>query len=71
MLATARALRTAYNEETMKAAIVAGIDSAGNSFHPEMPRWTGLTATDIEDLIGFLKTLGASRQEIGRGLQGL
>ncbi|MEK7267967.1 MAG: cytochrome c [Nitrospirota bacterium] len=63
--------RPAYNEETMKAAIVAGIDSAGNSLHPEMPRWTGLTATDIEDLIGFLKTLGASRQELGRGSQGL
>src|SRR5947199_1812531 len=54
--------RPAYNEETIKAAIVAGIDSGGNNLHPEMPRWTGLTAGDLEDLIGFLKTLGALRR---------
>ena len=52
--------RPAYtNEETIKAAIVAGIDAGGNQLHPEMPRWTGLTAKDLEDLIGYLKTLGA------------
>lgn len=50
--------RPAYNEESLKAAIVAGIDSAGNSLDPEMPRWTGLTPRDLDDLIGFLKTLG-------------
>lgn len=55
--------RPAYNEETIKAAIVAGIDSGGNNLHPEMPRWTGLTATDLDNLIGFLKTLG----EVHRG----
>ena len=49
--------RPAYNAETIKAAIVAGIDAAGNTLHPEMPRWTGLNAQDLEDLIAFLKTL--------------
>lgn len=63
--------RPAYNEETLKAAIVAGIDSAGNSLHPEMPRWTGLNAQDIEDVIGFLKTLGAVTPERRGGSQGL
>lgn len=54
--------RPAYtNEETIKAAIVAGIDAGGNQLHPEMPRWTGLTVKDLEDLIGYLKTLGAVR----------
>lgn len=53
--------RPAYNDETLKAAIVAGIDAGGNRLHPEMPRWTGLTGRDLDDLIGFLKTLGAGR----------
>lgn len=53
-------VRPAYNAETIKAAIVAGIDAGGNRLHPEMPRWTGLTAADLEDVIGFLKTLGSS-----------
>jgi len=51
-------VRPAYNEETVKAAIVAGIDAGGNTLDPEMPRWTGLTRQDLEDLIGYLKTLG-------------
>lgn len=56
--------RPAYNEETIKAAIIAGVDSGGNNLHPEMPRWTGLTVRDLDDLIGFLKTLGG----VSRGL---
>ncbi len=52
--------RPAYNTESIKAAIVAGIDAGGNTLHPEMPRWTGLTAEDLEDLIGYLRTLGRS-----------
>ncbi len=52
--------RPAYNGESIKAAIVAGIDAGGNRLHPEMPRWTGLTAKDLEDLIGYLRTLGQS-----------
>ncbi|TLY30930.1 MAG: cytochrome c [Nitrospirae bacterium] len=63
--------RPAYNEETIKAAIVAGIDSGGNALHPEMPRWTGLTARDLDDLIGFLKTLGAVRRGSPEMSQGL
>ncbi|WP_447972846.1 c-type cytochrome [Nitrospira sp. Kam-Ns4a] len=53
--------RPAYNDETLKAAIVAGIDAGGNRLHSEMPRWTGLTGKDLEDLIGYLKTLGTVR----------
>ncbi|MGH7253354.1 MAG: hypothetical protein ACREIE_06090, partial [Nitrospiraceae bacterium] len=60
-----------YTTETIKAAIVAGIDPAGNSLHPEMPRWTGLNAQDIEDLIGFLKTLSAVSPDLRGGSQGL
>ncbi len=63
--------RPAYNEETIKAAIVAGVDSGGNNLHPEMPRWTGLTARDLDDLIGFLKTLGAVRRGSAERSQGL
>ncbi len=55
--------RPAYNEESVKAAIVAGIDAGGNILDPEMPRWTGLTAKDIEDLIQYLKTLGRPSRE--------
>jgi hypothetical protein len=50
--------RPAHTEETVKAAIVAGVDSGGNTLHAEMPRWTGLTPRDLEDLLGFLKSLG-------------
>ncbi len=52
--------RPAYNGESIKAAIVAGIDAGGNMLHPEMPRWTGLSAQDLDDLIGYLRTLGES-----------
>jgi len=63
--------RPDYNEETVKAAIVAGVDSGGNHLHPEMPRCTGLTARDLDDLIGFLKTLGAVRRGSAERSQGL
>src|SRR5712692_11254687 len=43
------------NRETIKAAIVAGIDPAGNRLHEEMPRWTGLSLADLEDLIDYLQ----------------
>jgi hypothetical protein len=52
--------RPGHTEETVKAAIVAGVDSGGNTLHPEMPRWTGLTPRDLDDLLGFLKSLGES-----------
>ena len=44
----------AFTRETIKAAVVAGIDPAGNSLHEEMPRWTGLTGRDLDDLIDYL-----------------
>ena len=56
--------RPPYNKETMKAAIVAGIDSGGNTLHPEMPRWTGLTAEDLEDLIEYLKSLNKTQPHV-------
>jgi mono/diheme cytochrome c family protein len=49
--------RPPYNDETLKAAIMAGIDSGGNTLDPEMPRWSGFTPKDLEDLIGYLKML--------------
>jgi mono/diheme cytochrome c family protein len=63
--------RPAYNEESVKAAIVAGIDAGGNTLDPEMPRWTGLTARDLEDLIGYLKRLGPPSGERGFGSEGI
>jgi mono/diheme cytochrome c family protein len=47
----------AFNRETIKAAIVAGIDPAGNTLDEEMPRWTGLSGKDLDDLIGYLMVL--------------
>jgi mono/diheme cytochrome c family protein len=47
----------AFNPETIKAAIVAGIDPAGNTLDEEMPRWTGLSGKDLDDLIGYLMVL--------------
>jgi hypothetical protein len=38
--------------------IVAGIDSGGNTLDPEMPRWIGLTVYDLDDVMGYPKTLG-------------
>ncbi len=63
--------RPAYNEESVKAAIVAGIDAGGNPLDPEMPRWTGLTAKDLEDLIGYLKRLGPPRGDQGGRSEGI
>ncbi|MBI4402307.1 MAG: cytochrome c [Nitrospirae bacterium] len=63
--------RPPYNEETVKAAIVAGIDPGGNTLDPEMPRWTGFTAKDLEDLIGYLKTLGRPSEGGAGGSLGL
>ena len=47
----------AFNRETIKAAVVAGIDPVGNTLHEEMPRWTGLSGADLEDLIDYLQAL--------------
>lgn len=63
--------RPAYTEETVKAAIVAGMDAGGNTLHSEMPRWTGLTAGDLDDVIGFLKSLGEGPRPPSKGPEGL
>jgi mono/diheme cytochrome c family protein len=47
----------AFTRETIKAAVVAGIDPAGNTLHEEMPRWIGLNGADLEDLIDYLQAL--------------
>ena len=39
------------------AAVVVGIDPAGNRLDDEMPRWTGLSGKDLEDLIDYLQFL--------------
>ena len=52
----------AFNRETIKAAIVAGIDPAGNTLHEEMPRWTGLSPADLEDLIDYLQVLSHDKR---------
>jgi len=51
-----------FNRETIKAAIVAGIDPAGNPLHEEMPRWTGLSPADLEDLIDYLQVLSQGKR---------
>jgi mono/diheme cytochrome c family protein len=51
-----------FNRETIKAAIVAGIDPAGNTLHEEMPRWTGLSPADLEDLIDYLQVLSQGKR---------
>lgn len=49
--------RPAYNEQTLRRAIVEGIDSAGNPLHAAMPRYA-MAPEDLSDLITYLKVLG-------------
>lgn len=49
--------RPAYNEQTLRRAIVEGIDSAGNPLHAAMPRYA-MAPEDLADLIAYLKVLG-------------
>jgi mono/diheme cytochrome c family protein len=51
-----------FNREMIKAAIVAGIDPAGNTLHEEMPRWTGLSPADLDDLIDYLQVLSQGKR---------
>jgi cytochrome c oxidase subunit II len=49
--------RPAYTEQTVKIAITEGINSSGNQMDPySMPRYS-LGAKDLNDLVGYLKTL--------------
>ncbi len=60
-----------FNRETIKAAIVAGIDPAGNTLHEEMPRWTGLSPADLEDLIDYLQVLSQGKRRPLPGPEGM
>ena len=51
-----------FNRETIKAAIIAGIDPAGHTLHEEMPRWTGLSHADLDDLIDYLQVLSQGKR---------
>ena len=44
-----------YTDETLRRAIIKGIDAGGKPLAQEMPRWSMLEQ-DIDDLIGFLKS---------------
>jgi len=46
----------AYTDETIKRAIIQGLNPAGEPLEWPMPRWT-MTEEDLEDLLTFLKTL--------------
>ncbi len=45
-----------YTVETIKRAITQGVDPGGNPLNEFMPRWK-ISDEDLDDLIGFLKTL--------------
>ncbi len=57
----------AFTRETIKAAVVAGIDPAGNTLDEEMPRWIGLNGEDLEDLIDYLQALSKPSRRPPRG----
>jgi hypothetical protein len=46
-----------YTDETIKQAIREGLNPAGESLDPCMPRWQ-MTDEDLEDMLEYLKTLG-------------
>lgn len=52
-----------YTEETLKRAITAGINPAGERLDAVMPRWE-MSDSDLLDLIEYLMTLG-NRQDAG------
>jgi cytochrome c oxidase subunit 2 len=45
-----------YTDETLKRAIAAGLDPAGNPLSQYMPRWK-MSDDDLNDLLAFLKTI--------------
>lgn len=46
----------AYTEETIKEAIVEGVEPDGEALEWPMPRWS-MSDEDLDDLVDFLKTL--------------
>jgi hypothetical protein len=49
--------RPAYNEQSLRRAVMEGIDSAGNPLHAAMPRYA-MSPEDLSDLVAYLKVLG-------------
>lgn len=49
--------RPAYDEQTLRRAITAGVDSAGNPLHAAMPRYS-MAPADLDGLLAYLKVLG-------------
>lgn len=45
-----------FNQQ-VRGAIVRGLDEEGKPLNPMMPRWTNLSAPDLDKLIAYLKTL--------------
>ena len=45
-----------YTEETLKRAIISGVDPAGEPLGEEMPRWR-MSERDLDDLVDFMKEL--------------
>ena len=45
-----------YTEETLKRAIVEGVNPASERLDDEMPRWR-MSEQDLDDLVEFIKTL--------------
>lgn len=56
---SAQALRPAYTEETLTAAILAGVDPTGREFAPVMPRYS-LNDQEMQILISYLQNLSSS-----------
>lgn len=50
--------RPAYNEQTLRRAIIEGIDAGGNPLHPAMPRYA-MSPEQLNDLAAYLKVLGS------------
>lgn len=51
-----------YDIKTLKKAITMGIDPGGNSLSAMMPRYN-MSATDLTDLIAYIKRLGTDQDE--------
>jgi cytochrome c oxidase subunit 2 len=45
-----------FTDETIKRAITEGVDTRGEPLKAPMPRWS-MSASDLDDLVGYLKSL--------------
>jgi hypothetical protein len=55
-LTDAKQYNPPYNDTSLARSITRGFDSSGQFLSVYMPRWQ-MTAGDLNDLIGFIKTL--------------